>query len=100
MTKEKLHYGHIGLALLPLALTPALVFLLAEGLIDFGGGEKDLILAIPYVLWTAIFAVSSVVLILKRWTLRRWLKRSFLISVAAIMLVWLIALLMNWLGVM
>ena len=41
--------------LLPLALTPLLVFLLADGYINLGGGEKDVLMALPWLLWALLF---------------------------------------------
>jgi len=35
------------LSIVPLALTPLLGFLIAEGYLNFGGGEKDLFLLVP-----------------------------------------------------
>jgi hypothetical protein len=50
-----------ALALLPLALTPALLSLLAEGHLSLGAGEKDLVVLFPWILWSFLFAVSSLV---------------------------------------
>jgi len=44
---------------LPLALTPVFVWLVAEGLLNFGGGEKDILLAVPWMLWSVIFFFHS-----------------------------------------
>jgi hypothetical protein len=46
-------------ALLPLAVTPILLQLIAEGRLDLGGGEKDLVVLFPWVLWSLLFAGSS-----------------------------------------
>ena len=54
--------GRIALALLPLLLTPALVQLIASGWLDLGGGEKDLVVVLPWALWSLLFAVTSLVL--------------------------------------
>lgn len=37
------YFFRAGLCLLPLAMTPIWVYLIADGYLDFGGGEKDLI---------------------------------------------------------
>ena len=58
-------------AFLPLACAPVLVHLLAEGFIGFGGGEKDLVLVLPWLLWSLIFAVSCLVLWARRWPVVR-----------------------------
>ena len=38
--------------LMPLSLTPLVVFTLAEGLVNVGGGEKDILLALPWMVWS------------------------------------------------
>jgi hypothetical protein len=80
MTKRTIKISHIGLALIPIGITPGLVYVLAEGWIDFGGGEKDILLAFPYLLWALFFFVASVVLIIKRWPIRRWTMRAAITS--------------------
>ena len=50
-----------GICLLPLAVTPIWIFLIAEGFLNFGGGEKDLFLVIPWLVWSALFLVIGVV---------------------------------------
>lgn len=50
-----------GLCLLPLALTPFWIFLIAEGYLNFGGGEKDLLLVIPWIVWSMLFLMIGVV---------------------------------------
>lgn len=37
-------------ALLPLALTPLLMFAIADGYLNFGSGEKDLFMLLPWML--------------------------------------------------
>ena len=48
-------------ALVPLALTPALGSAINAGTLNFGGGEKDIILLIPWVLWSLAYAVAALV---------------------------------------
>ena len=50
-----------GICLLPLAVTPIWIFLIAEGSLNFGGGEKDLFLVIPWLVWSALFLAIGVV---------------------------------------
>lgn len=45
------------LSIVPLALTPLLGYLIADGYLNFGGGEKDLILLIPWMIWSFIYSV-------------------------------------------
>lgn len=72
MAREKINFGHIGLAHLPVPLTLGIFFVLAEGRADFGGGEKDILLALPYLVWATIFFIISLMLIIKRWVLCRF----------------------------
>jgi hypothetical protein len=53
----------------------------------------------PYLLWAFIFFVVALVLIIKHWPLRRWLLRSGIISVIAILFLGAFAYLASWLGI-
>lgn len=64
--------GKLGLCLGPLALTPLLVLLIAEGYLNFGGGEKDLILVLPWLLWSLLYALVFAV----GWSRKLPLKRT------------------------
>ena len=69
------------LCLFPLLATPLLALLIAEGYLDFGGGEKDLLLLLPWILWSLAFLVFSAVFWCRRvpgvivkscgWSIRR-----------------------------
>ena len=50
-----------GICLFPLAVTPIWIFLIARGSLNFGGGEKDLFLVIPLLVWSALFLAIGVV---------------------------------------
>ena len=49
----------VVVALLPLASVPALVHLIASGRLDLGGGEKDLVWVLSWLLWSLLFALNS-----------------------------------------
>jgi len=51
----------VATAFIPLALTPALASAIDAGILNFGGGDKDIILIIPWVLWSLTFAVAALV---------------------------------------
>jgi hypothetical protein len=51
----------ILVALLPLLLTPVFGFLLADGYLNFGGGEKDILLVIPWTFGSLLYGASSTV---------------------------------------
>ena len=55
------------LCILPLGITPLITSLIAEGYLNFGGGEKDLLLIIPWVLWSVIYAIIYIV---------QWIKKT------------------------
>lgn len=77
-------FFQVILALIPLLLTPALIYGLAEGFLDFGGGEKDIVLALPWLIWSVVFASCSFVLIYHRWSIGRWTVRSAVIASAVL----------------
>ena len=74
----------IALSVLPLALTPVLGHLLAQGYINLGGGEKDIIVLVPWLLWSLLFAISSWVLWRRGFPIVASLWRSALIGVAGL----------------
>lgn len=92
-------YIHAILAAAPMLITPGLIYILAEGWLDLGGGEKDILLAFPYFLWALIFFVVALVLIIKRWPLRKWLLRSGFISIIAMLVLGIFAYITSWLGI-
>ena len=53
-------------AIWPLIIFPILLFLTAEGLLDLGGGEKDIVIAIPMLGFTLFYLVSYIILIKKK----------------------------------
>lgn len=99
MASEQLKVSHLFLAFVPIALTPGLILVLAEGFIDLGGGEKDILAAFPYFVLTLIFFLSSTVLILKRWELRKWVSRAMFISLGSMAFLGIIAYITSWLGI-
>ena len=48
-------------AFTPLVLTPALRWAIANGSLNFGGGEKDIILLVPWIIWSIGFATAALV---------------------------------------
>lgn len=77
----------LAVALFPLATVPVLFFLVADGYLNFGGGEKDLLLVAPFALWALLFAISSLWLWARRWPLSRATARSALVGFAGVLLV-------------
>jgi len=58
--------GKLGVAIAPLVLALLLAWLLMEGPFSFGGGEKDVILAVPLLIWAIIFLCAYTALSRKR----------------------------------
>lgn len=77
--------AQVILALIPLLLTPLLVLALAEGVVDFGGGEKDVLLALPWLVWSMVFALCAFVLIYHGWAIARWTPRSAIVATAVVL---------------
>lgn len=44
---------------LPLALVPLWFYLLAEGYMNFGGGDKDILLTVPLLAWSALYLLIA-----------------------------------------
>lgn len=86
-------------ASVPLLLTPLLIYSLAEGILDFGGGEKDILLALPWLIWSVVFALCSFVLIYRHWPTGRWVPRSALVSTGFLLGLGVIAYISSYLGV-
>ncbi len=80
------------LAILPTALTPLLAYLIADGTLNFGGGEKDLVLLLPWLVWSFIYMVCFIVLWIKRVSLLKSLVISGVIALLIIVVLWLILL--------
>ncbi len=77
----------VAVALLPLALSPLLLHLFAYGIIDLGGGEKDIVWLFPWVLWSLIFAASSFVLWYRGWRFARSFVTSAIVGLAGVVTV-------------
>ena len=86
-------------ALLPVALVPVLVRLIAGGQLDLGGGEKDLVWVLPWLLWSLLFAASSLVLWRRGWSLPRSTVRSAVVGLAGVLLAALLLAAFGQLGV-
>jgi hypothetical protein len=88
------------LALLPLFLTPALGFLLAGGYLNLGGGEKDIILVLPWAFCSLVYGVSCFFLWYRGWPLRRATFASIIVTIVALLFAGLALILFGQLGVL
>lgn len=77
-------------AVTPLLLTFLIAALLMEGHLNAGGGEKDILLAIPLLLWSLVFLVSSAALGWRGVALGRATAVSAGIATALVVLLWLV----------
>ena len=89
---NKISQVFVGLG--PLLLTPLFGFLLAEGFVNLGGGEKDIIWAFIWAAWSIIFAISSLILIWRNWAIDKWMFRSALVATAGLVVMWISAVIL------
>lgn len=89
------------ISVLPLALTPLLGWLLAEGHLSLGGGEKDLILLLPWMVWSIMFAVAFLVNARKTKSLLSAVLRALGWATGIMVLLWLMLWITvsDWLGI-
>ena len=98
MTRPALAILRVALSLVPLALTPVFAYLLSHGDVNLGGGEKDVIVLIPWLLWSLVFAVSSWVFWWRGLDLRISARRAALAGLAGLAIAVLALLLYGTLG--
>jgi len=73
----------------PLLATVLISFLVAEGYLSFGAGEKDLVLLIPLCLLSLLFMISGALLWRAEISIRAWLLKSLMYSVSIVIFLWL-----------
>ena len=56
----------LGLCLMPMALTPVWAYLISDGYLDFGSGEKDLFPLIPWIVWSFLYLIIFIIGWVKR----------------------------------
>ncbi len=78
------------MAVAPFIFTVLFGWLTMEGHLSFGGGEKDVFLLIPLLLWSVVYFCSFVVLWRRRWPPGKWLGWSAGIATVAIVVAWLV----------
>ena len=89
----------LAVALFPLALVPVFVYVLGSGWVSFGGGEKDLFLVVPWLLWSILFALASLVLWFRRWPLLRSTVWSVVVGLAGLVIAAMVLVFVGQLGV-
>ena len=80
--------GRFGLCLGPLALSPLLLFLIADGYLNFGGGEKDIILMLPWAFWSLVYAIVFAVGWARKLPLRRVLSYAAGSATVLVVVAW------------
>lgn len=90
----------LGLSLLPLGLTPLMVHLIGHGYLNFGGGCKDVVIIIPWMLWSLIYLIISLVCWRKQWSIAKAMAYSVSGATGMLVLLFLVLLVGSsaWLG--
>ena len=78
------------LCLLPLLLTPVWGYLIAEGYLNFGSGEKDLFLLIPWMAWSVVYLLSFIFLWVKGKETKNIVKYSTGAASAILVIAWIV----------
>jgi hypothetical protein len=65
-----LFFTKLILCLLPILMTPIWGHLLSYGYLDFGGGDKDIFLLIPWLFWSFLYLLIFIV----AWIMRKKIK--------------------------
>jgi hypothetical protein len=86
--------------LLPLLLTPLWAYLIADGYLNLGGGEKDLIWLLPWLLWSALFAIAGAISWSRGHSVVGMIKRGLGWATGGLFGIWVTALLFfsEWAG--
>lgn len=88
----------LALAVAPLALSVLFAWASAEGHLNFGGGEKDILLAAPLFLWSLVYLIACLVLWARSASLKRTTLISAAIATALIAIAWIALFAASWLG--
>jgi hypothetical protein len=90
----------LALGLLPLGLTPLLVHLIGDGYLNFGGGCKDVLMVVPWMVWSLIFLIISLVCWRKQWPIGKGILSSVIGATGILALLFLVLLVSSpaWIG--
>ena len=88
------------LSLLPLGLAPLMLHLIGYGYLDFGGGCKDVVMIIPWMVWSLIYLIISLVCWRKQWSIAKAMAYSVSGATGMLALLFLVLLVGSsaWLG--
>jgi hypothetical protein len=83
-------FRNLILCLLPMLLTPIWGYLIADGYLNFGGGEKDLFLLIPWILWAFMYLLVFLITWIRRKTTKAMVLFSVGVATGIVTLTWLV----------
>lgn len=87
----------ISIAVVPLLASLGFGWMVMEGNIDLGGGDKDVLLVAVLLLWSGIFFLSKLTLWLQGFALGQSVSVSAGISTGLTALAWVVLFVFSWL---
>ena len=84
------------LAIVPLLLTLLLAWLTMEGRLNFGGGEKDLFIAVPLLLWSLVYLCCYLTLWWRRSSTARLVAVSSGVATGVVAVAWAVLFVFSW----
>jgi len=84
------------LAVAPLLLTVLFGWLVMDGYLNFGGGEKDIFLLIPLLLWSFVYLCCYLVFWWRQCGLGRSVALSSVIATGFVVIAWVILFGIVW----
>jgi hypothetical protein len=84
------------LAFAPLLLSLLFGWLVMDGYLNFGGGDKEILLAVPLLLWAFAYLGCYVTLWWRRYTLGRMLALSASFATVFLVVAWLVLFGVVW----
>jgi hypothetical protein len=85
------------LAFVPLLLTVIFAWLVMDGYLNFGGGEKEIILAVPLLIWSLVYLCCYLVLWWRRISLGRSMAVSSGLATGFVVIAWVVLFGVLWL---
>ena len=72
--------------LFPILIAPLLYYLVWNNYLDFGAGEKDMIVPILWGYWSILFAISGFFIRGKKLSTIKWLGKTCFISILVVII--------------
>lgn len=85
--------------ILPLPLIYLFAHLTAEGVFNFGGGEKDIILVLPLLFWYLVYVVVYAIFWIKKKSLIQIIVRSILWATGILIVAFVVLYFVSLLGI-